>query len=122
MASANRIKSLDGTTVRLMINGGWSPDADREVVAANFDVLEFHGGSYDDFCFLAPYAKNIRSLYIFDGIWGSSKGLDGLSELREISFGTHIPSVDFAILPSLEFINIDAWYENYLKSLIKCTK
>lgn len=121
MAGAGRVRSLGGE-VRLLISGGWSAAAEKEVAAGGFDRLEFHSGEHADLRFLAPYKAQIKSLAIMSGEWGSAAGLDELDELRSLSLGPALKGLDFSALSRLQRLNVDGWLPRYAQSLFQCQR
>lgn len=111
---------MAGKEVRLLVSGGWSAAADREIATGGFDRLEFHGGDYSDFRFLAPYKSSIKSLAIMSGTWASAAGLGELDELRSLSLGPALKGLDFSALPHLQRLNIDRWMPRYAQTLSQC--
>lgn len=120
MAGAGRTRSLDGKEVRLLISGGWSAEAEKEVEAGGFDRLEFHSGEYEGLRFLAPYKAQIKSLAILSGQWKSADGFDALDELRSLSLGPAMSGLDFSTVPHLRRLNIDGWLPGYARTLFQC--
>jgi hypothetical protein len=121
MPSVSRIPSLGGDRIRLAIGGSWSAQADAEVSAGGFDVVEFHSGDYEDFTFLIPHRDVIESLSILGGRWKSTRGLESLHKLRALTVGPPLDkSFDFSALPRLETLNIDGWLPRYARTLFTC--
>jgi hypothetical protein len=119
MPTAGVIQGTGGET-RLVVSGGWSEAAAAEIAAREFDRLEFHGGEYADFGFLAPYAAKITSLAVMSGTWTDAGGLGELTSLRSLTLGSPLRGVDFSRLPSLESLNLGSWTSGYGKSLFDC--
>lgn len=122
MAGAARTRTLDGKELRLLVSGGWSAAAEKEVAAGGFDRLEFHSGDYEDLRFLAPYKAQIKSLAILSGKWKSVAGLDALHQLRALSLGPAMKGLDFSALPQLQRLNLDRWMPSYARTLFQCAK
>lgn len=122
MPGAGRTRTFNGKEIRLLISGGWSAEAEREVAAGGFDRLEFHFGEYEDLRFLAPYKAQVKSLAILSGQWKSAAGLDALDELRSLSLGPSMKGLDFSVLPHLQRLNIDGWMPGYARTLFQCAQ
>jgi hypothetical protein len=116
------IESLDGNGTRLVVSGGWSEGAVACMARHDFDRLEFHGGEYEDFRFLRPWAAKIASLAIPSGAWKSARGLEELTSLRALRLGPPLKGVDFASLASLQTLGLESWTPAYAKTLFECTR
>jgi hypothetical protein len=121
MPTAGVIQGLDGAT-RLIVSGGWSDAAADQVASQAFDRLEFHGGDYDDFGFLVPYASKIASVAVPNGTWKGAGGLDRLTALRALALGSPLKGVDFSSLDGLRSLSIGGWSASYGKSLFECRR
>jgi len=119
MPTAGVIQGLDGAK-RLLVNGGWSDAAEAAVASQAFDRLEFHGGDYDDFDFLVPYASKIVALAVPSGRWRGAGGLDRLTALRTLALGSPLKGVDFTSIEGLRSLGIEGWSVAYGKSLFEC--
>lgn len=121
MSGARIIESLTGET-RLIVSGGWSAEAADCVARHDFDRLEFHGGEYEDFRFLRPWAGKIASLAIASGVWKSARGLEELTSLRALRLGPPLKGVDFASLALLRTLGLESWSPAYAKTLFECRR
>jgi len=119
MPTAGVIQGLDGAK-RLVVSGGWSDAAAAAVEMQAFDRLEFHGGDYDDFDFLVPYASKIVSLAVPSGRWKGAGGLSRLIALRRLALGSPLKGVDFTSIEGLRSLSIEGWSAAYGKSLFEC--
>lgn len=121
MPTAGVVEGLDGAT-RLIVSGGWSDAAVAALSARSFDRVEFHGGEYEDFGFLAPFAANIVSLALPSGAWASARGLEALTSLRTLALGSPLEGVDFSRLENLRGVSLGAWSKAYGRSLFECRR
>jgi hypothetical protein len=118
--TVGRVKAFNSTAIRLVVQGGWTPDADREISNGGFDRLELVGGEYADFRCLQAHAEKISSLRI-DVTCKSAEGLSSLQRLKSLSVGNGISTkFDLGSLKALRQLNFDAWHAKYEQSLAHC--
>jgi hypothetical protein len=112
--SVTKAKAFGSDQIRLLVNGGWSSEAEAAVSAGGFDQLELQRGSYTDLAFLAPLKENVRSLWINAPL----KKTEGLSELTglerlKISYPPEQGSLNLEGLKSLKDVVLDEWVDRF---------
>jgi hypothetical protein len=119
MANTRRLPSPKGNVRRLLLEGSWQSDFDKELEAGDFDRLELHGSGQVDLVPLAKYADRVTSLWINCPLQ-SARGMSSLSRLRDLVVSFEVRGADFGSLPEIEDLQLDFWRNEYEAQLPTC--